>query len=149
MLHEVNYNLLLTWSHNNEEQTLDIFALIVDQYVILQWLFFFVYKRQYHQFLHKDGIPDPTSELIDYPVATNSSQQVFVKSQIHSLRQSFFFFFDNLIATTMKVRGFIQTLIILIEESSQCLQVTNLLAWQLKIFLMLQANLVELTSINP
>ena len=145
----MNYNLLLTRSHNNEEQTLGIFALIVDQYVILQWLSFFVCKRQYHQLLHKDGIPDPTSELLDYPVATNSSQQVFVKSQIHSLRQNFFFFFDNLIATTMKVRGFIQTLIILIEESSQCLQVTNLLAWQLKIFLMLQANLVELTSINP
>ena len=105
MLHEMNYNLLLTRSHNNEEQTLGIFALIVDQYVILQWLSFFVYKRQYHQLLHKDGIPDPTSELLDYPVATNSSQQVFVKSQINSLRQNFFFF-DNLIAT-MKKRGFI------------------------------------------
>ena len=143
----MNYNLLLTRSHNNEEQTLGIFALIVDQYVILQWLSFFVYKRQYHQFLHKDDIPDPTSELLDYPVATNSSQQVFVKSQINSLRQNFFFF-DNLIAT-MKKRGFIRTLIILIEESSLCLQGTNLLAWQSKIYLMLLANLVELTSINP
>ena len=35
--------------------------------------------------------------------------------------KGFFFIFDNLIATTMKVREFIQTLIILIEESSQCL----------------------------
>ena len=92
MLHEMNYNLLLTRSHNNEEQTFGIFALIVGQYVILQWLSFFVYKRQYPQILHKDGIPDPTSELLDYPVATNSSQQVFVKSQIHSLRQNFFSF---------------------------------------------------------